>query len=141
MVDVVITFIDREKPAPAAIVKVNPDGVMVIFDPAAKFTAPVIPFTEFTTFPLMFPRTESVAPDGIVVSEDRVAPAAEIPALNLTSELKVAPAALIPPGKFVRGLKVFIPVNVCVPASPARVVVKSGKVTLFGGLVGENKIS
>ena len=83
-------------------------------------------------------------PELNITSEPNVPPAAEIPALNLTSELKVAPAALMPPGKFVRALKVFVPVKVCVPASPARVVVKAGRdtvIVLAGAIVGSKSTS
>ncbi len=61
-------------------------------------------------------------------SDDEVEVVVISPPLTAISPLKVPPAELIPALKVVNALNVFVPPNVWVPASPARVVVKSGNV-------------
>ena len=75
---------------------------------------------------------------------DTVIPAAHSPAVCVVRRLKVAVAPLTVPLKVMPALahkppvKVFNPVKVCVPVSPAMVVVKLGRVTVFVVAVAEN---
>jgi hypothetical protein len=49
-------------------------------------------------------------------------------------------AVVIPALKFEIAVKVFVPLKVCVPASPASTVVYAGNVTVFPGTTGPYNI-